>query len=166
MKKSPSRVLSRFIRIRGMRYRNYITEGHTFLSLSLFNIYPLTIQFSSSGNTHLTTRKYRIRELFSFTPYFRNYTKTVCCKSSASKSFWKQFCPNAGASVITPGSQKEKTRRTDGSNKESECVSISIYEYTRRWKLSQCGMKMRGAVQEGTCGIQPFVHHSFIRGVP
>lgn len=53
---------------------------------SLSSTYPLTIQFSSSGSTRLTTRKYRVppysRELSSFIPYFHNCAKTMCCKGS------------------------------------------------------------------------------------
>lgn len=61
-------VLSRFTRIRGMRYRNCITEGHTLLSLQ-YN--SLTIQFSSSRNTHLTTRKYEPRIIFFYSLFLQ-----------------------------------------------------------------------------------------------
>lgn len=98
-------ILSRFIHIRGMRYRNCITEGHALLPPLRS---PLTIQFSSSGNTRLTTRKCRMHKLSSFTPYFRNYTKTARCKSSELNRFWKQS--RRRASAITLASRNKKSR--------------------------------------------------------
>lgn len=110
-----------------MRYRNCVAEGHTHTHAraSLSDIPPC---YSIS---QLGQRAFNDTKVSEYTNYLLSLlifaiTRKLCAVKAASKSFWKQSCPNVGASAITLGSRNTKRRLTDGSNKESEHFHLDL----------------------------------------
>lgn len=131
MKKSPPCVLSRFIHIRGMRYRNCITEGQTRASLPGVQFSSLAVRFST---------RVRRRKCVECTNYplsliiFRELCENCVLQKQRANRFRKQSRPSVTASAITPGGRNKKTAATKN---RSAFPSRS----TER-ELSRCGMKM------------------------